>query len=68
MLRQISLGFVLGFALLGAASCGPAALVQCRVDAVKALPDDPGLVTPYDVADVVRRLRACKASADAGVR
>jgi hypothetical protein len=59
---------VLGAVLLGATACGPAALVQCRLDAVKALPNDPGQVTPYDVVDVVRRLRACKVGPDAGPR
>ncbi len=51
--------------LLSSLSCGPAALVQCRLDAVKILPDDPGQVTPYDVVDVVKRLHACKAGPDA---
>jgi hypothetical protein len=51
----------------GLAGCGPAASLQCKVDAVKFLPDDPMQVTPYDVVDLVGRLHACKqAGADAG--
>lgn len=45
--------------------CGPAAAIQCRAEAVKFLPADPGQITAYDVTDLVERLKACKAG-DAG--
>jgi len=48
----------------GLAGCGGE--LQCRVDAVRFLPDDPMQVTPYDVVDLVGRLHACKAQGDAG--
>lgn len=69
MLRQISWGFVVGFALvLGLAKCaGGSALIACRVDAVKILPSDPDMVSAYDVVDLVGRLRACS-QGDAGGR
>jgi len=47
--------------------CGTGASLQCRLDAVRFLPSDPGQVTPYDVVDLVGRLKACPASTgDAG--
>lgn len=51
------LGLLAWLALFG---CGSPALVQCRVEAVKILPEDPGQITPYDLADLVQRLNACK--------
>lgn len=65
-MRQIVGSFGGFFLFLALAACGPAALVQCRLDAVKVLPEDPGQITPYDLADVVKRLNACKAGGDAG--
>jgi hypothetical protein len=49
-----------------ALGCGSPALVQCRLEAVKFLPEDPKQVTPYDVVDLIGRLNACRAGADAG--
>jgi hypothetical protein len=57
--------FLLGLAC-SASGCGSPALVQCRVEAVKFLPEDPGQITPYDVLDLVHRLNECKRQGDAG--
>lgn len=59
---------LVGFCLVrGLAGCGGPAALQCKLDAVKFLPDDPGQLTPYDVEDLVGRLHACKqAGSDAG--
>lgn len=61
---------LVGFCLVrGLAGCGESSLVACKVAAVKFLPDDPGQLTPYDLADLVGRLHACKqAGSDAGSR
>ena len=48
------------------AACGAPQLVECQLSAVQFLPRDPGQVTPYDVQDLVGRLRACAVSADGG--
>ena len=50
----------------GLAGCGGE--LQCRVEAVRFLPDDPMQVTFGDTVDLVSRLHACKvpASGDAG--
>ncbi len=61
MPKRAALAFVVGLA-----ACGAPQLVECRVAAVSFLPTDPMAVTPYDVQDLVGRLRACKASGDAG--
>lgn len=68
MLRQITGGFVVcSLALAGLVwGCDPAALVQCRIQAIKFLPSDPEQVTAYDVTDLVGRLKACRVSADGG--
>jgi hypothetical protein len=41
-------------------------VAQCRLEALKPLPDDPLAVTPYDVADLVDRLKACRDNPDGG--
>lgn len=70
MRKATILGFALaGFCFVrGLAGCGNSAAVECTVRAVKFLPDDPQQLTPYDVADLVGRLHACKvpAGGDAG--
>jgi hypothetical protein len=65
---QILAGLVFGTALSCLLlACGGSALVQCRLDALKALPEDETSITGGDVADTVRKIRACKATADGGV-
>jgi superfamily I DNA and RNA helicase len=68
MLKRAALASVVGLCVVrGLAGCGGTALLQCKLDAVKFLPDDPMQVTPYDVVDLVGRLHACKqAGSDAG--
>jgi hypothetical protein len=74
--QDISFGFAVGVVTLGTLAmpgCG-ASLTQaetvqrvalCKLEAVKVLPADPMLVTPYDLADVVERLKACRELAEA---
>ena len=64
--RILSRSGLLGLVVCSALGCGSPAFVQCRVEAVKFLPTDPGQVTPYDVVDLVQRLNACKKLGDAG--
>jgi hypothetical protein len=68
MRKEATVGFVVGFfGLVGlAAACGAPVLTECRLSAVSFLPTDPGQVTPYDVSDLVGRLRACERAADGG--
>lgn len=67
MLRQITWGFVVGYiGLLALSACGASQLVECRLQAIRALPEDPEMVTVYDAIDTVKRLRACKVAGDAG--
>jgi hypothetical protein len=59
----------LGLLVLEGTGCGSATAVQCRVEAVRFLPDDPMQVTVFDTVDLVERLKACDgrpATADAG--
>jgi hypothetical protein len=42
-------------------ACGSPALLQCRVDAVAALPLEPDQVSVGDVRAVVAKLKACQA-------
>jgi hypothetical protein len=73
-LSQITLGFVIGFAALGAASCASLTsvtpLVECKLSTLRVLPDDPNQITVADLRDIAGRLRACHAAekADAGAR
>lgn len=71
MLREIAAGVVIGvgvFALLvGCMGGGLSPLVRCKLEALRVLPDDPGMVTIYDAVDVVERVKAChQAQADGG--
>lgn len=61
MLREMALGVVLVFAVLGPLgfACGNSALVQCKLDALKVLPADPMMATVYDAVDIIERVRAC---------
>lgn len=52
--------------LNGCASMSPS-LVQCKLEALKVLPEDPMQATVYDAVDVIERVKACHAGAtDAG--
>ncbi|OGR95487.1 MAG: hypothetical protein A2V88_15360 [Elusimicrobia bacterium RBG_16_66_12] len=67
MLRQITWGFVVGYVgLCALASCGAPSLLQCRAEAVTALPLEPDAITLGDVKEVARRVKACQAQGDAG--
>jgi hypothetical protein len=71
MLREIAAGVVIGvgvFALLvGCMGGGLSPLVRCKLEALKVLPEDPGMVSVYDGIDLVERLNAChRAEADGG--
>lgn len=66
MAARILASLLLGSVASSALGCGSPATVQCRVEAVKFLPTDPGQITPYDVVDLVQRLNACKKLGDAG--
>lgn len=63
--QQVLLGACLSVAAIVVAfACGTGTqslpmLVQCQLDALKILPDDPKMATVYDVADIVERVRAC---------
>jgi hypothetical protein len=75
-LSQIALGAAIGLLAFGAfvlcQGCGATnpQLVQCKLDALKILPDDPRMVTPYDGVDLINRLKACELapSGDAGAK
>ena len=43
-----------------------AAIVQCNLRALAALPDDPQMASPQQIRELVARLRACHAPADGG--
>jgi len=71
--RPIAVAGVIGWVLLVAnttTGCGQAAvtqkLVECKLDALRVLPDDPAQVTVADAIDVVSRIKACHQPADAG--
>jgi hypothetical protein len=59
---------VLGLVCLLFVGCGAATpqLIQCKLDALKVLPDDPKMVTPYDGEDLINRLHACERDAADG--
>lgn len=62
MLREIAAGVLLGFAFFTPFACAGGALsplVRCKLDALRVLPDDPGMVTIYDAIDVIERVKAC---------
>ena len=73
--RQITVGagislLVFGTLLLCLNGCGAginSQVAQCKLDALRVLPDDPMMVTPYDAVDLIHRIKACDSgSADAG--
>lgn len=56
-------------ALEALAGCGAAVtpqLVQCKLDALRVLPSDPKMFTPYDGEDLINRLKACESAAAPG--
>lgn len=71
MLREIAAGTLLGLGLfcVTQVACGGGLppIVRCKLEALRVLPDDPGMVTVYDAVDVVERVKAChRAQADGG--
>ena len=72
---QIALGAAIGLITFGllllTQGCGSSLtpqLVQCKLDALKILPDDPMHVTVFDAVDLVERIQACHAPADGGTQ
>lgn len=61
MLRGIAVSVLVGFGLLAPFACGSniTPLVRCKLEALRVLPDDPGMVTVYDAIDVIERVKAC---------
>lgn len=74
--KQIAIGAALSLLTFGALNlflngCGAAVtpqLVECKLNALKVLPRDPKMVTPYDLEDLVNRVNACEAGPDAGAK
>lgn len=68
MIKRFAAVFV-GASLL--AGCGGSAVVQCRIDAVRALPEDENEISIGRLIELEHRLLACKAPAtsspDSGV-
>lgn len=72
--HQITIGaglslLIFGTLLLCLNGCGSAGItpaVRCKLEALRVLPDDPMMVTPYDAVDLIQRIKACEAPADAG--
>lgn len=56
---------LIAYAVVSCASLSPS-LVECKLDALKVLPDDPDQATVADAKDVIGRLKACHVSADGG--
>jgi hypothetical protein len=64
MLREIAAGLLLGLLLfclsqVFVACAGLPLVVQCKLDALKVLPEDENMITVGDALDVYRRVRAC---------
>ena len=70
--RPIAVAGVIGWVLLAAntTGCGQAAItpqmVQCKLDALRVLPEDPKQATVADAVDLISRIKACHEPADAG--
>jgi hypothetical protein len=69
----VAYGALLGLVLFGcltlaAQGCATnSSVIACKLDALKILPEDPRMVTPFDAIDLVKRLNECrKPPADAG--
>lgn len=66
-LTCLSFGLALAAALTPA--CGTAvnpALVQCKLEALRVLPEDPKAISSHDLDTLAGKLQACHASPDAG--
>jgi hypothetical protein len=62
MLREIAAGTVLRvvvFCLTQVACAELPAVVRCKLDALKVLPEDENQITVGDALDVYHRVRAC---------
>lgn len=57
-------------ALLCVAAIGcSSSLIQCKIEAVEKLPEDPLAVNSHDVSNLIARLENCRAApSDAGPR
>lgn len=67
MVKQAVLGFALGLAALGGLAIGcTGQALQCRVDAVSALPLEPDAITLGDLREVARRVKGCQQKPDGG--
>lgn len=70
-IQDIATGFAIGFGVIGTLAmpaCGSAVtpqLVLCQAAATRVLPQDPKMVTPYDIEDLLSRLSECRAAAGA---
>lgn len=72
--QQITIGAGLSLLVFGALlmflnGCGASVnsqVVQCKLDALRVLPSDPMMATPYDAVDLIERIKKCEATADAG--
>lgn len=66
-LLQIALGCLIGIGAFAVPwACGAShregelpRIVQCKLDALRVLPDDVGRITVYDAIDIYDRVRAC---------
>lgn len=70
-IQDIATGLAIGTAILctlAMPACGTAVtpqLVLCQAAASRVLPEDPKMVTPYDLEDLIARLNQCRAQAGA---
>ncbi len=64
-LAPLAIGALVGLVIVAIPSgCGASlnsAVVTCKIDALKFLPSDPQMATPYDAVDLINRLKACDA-------
>ncbi len=71
-LVQIAIGLAIGIGAVGVplacTSSGQLTpVMRCKLDALKILPKDPGMVTPYDAVDLWHRIHDCnRVEADGG--
>lgn len=60
--------YTLALLLLAGCGSGLAGSVQCRLDALRGLPDDPLQITVFDAIDLGHRLHSCRTQADGGAQ